>query len=328
MVVSVVRAGAIVFRVALVGKLRDMSWACCIGSGGSLKSNDAAICESAYAVSERDGSSDEAMFAREVLEDENWVGNGDTAISLRYNICNSPSWRVSEWVLDTVFVHFLEIVEFLTGLSLCARRTISNIADRANRNGVFLSLCYGNYWHSKIDLVEGRLFGELGKLDSTSSNKVSKSSKVAGGENWLSSSRFERNLGRRVLLGGAIPACSIDFFLFFFNFVRPRVCCLVRLWLEKWGVVASILGKVLLRDSVRLNVFLTLWFILRMKRVVSIGATRWFEASRNGAVPVLGSMASLARNCRRRCWNSTVRGRRRSVTEILFGGRSSTGEES
>ena len=79
----------------------------------------------------------------------------------------------------------------------------------------------------------------------------------------------------------------------------------------------------------RLNVFLTLCFILRMKRVVSIGATRWFEASRDWAVPVLASMASLARYCRRRrCWNSTVRGRRRSVTEILFGSRNSTGKES
>ena len=75
------------------------------------------------------------MYAREVLEDENWVGGFDASVSLGNNICNSPSCRVSEWVLNTIFVQFLEIVKFLTGLSLCANRTISNITDCTNRDG-------------------------------------------------------------------------------------------------------------------------------------------------------------------------------------------------
>ena len=231
-VVSVGRAGAIVDRVALVGRMFTwMGWACCKGSGGSLKSNDAAISGAAYAVGEREGSTDEGLLAGKVLEDEKWVADGDASIIRGDKICNSSSGRVSEWVLDAVLVYFLERVEFLTDLSFCAHRTISKITERANRDGVCLGLSHGHIWHSKIDLEESGLFSELGKLDASSSDGI-RCNQVAGGENWLGGSRFESNLGRRVLLGGAIPACGIDTSIFFFSISQPRISCLVRLWPE------------------------------------------------------------------------------------------------
>ena len=236
------------------------------------------------------------MLAGKVLEDEKWVAHGDASISRGDKICNSSSGRVCEWVLDAVLVHFLERVVFLTDLSLCAHRTISKITERANRDGVCLSLSHGTSWHSKIDLVESGLFGELGKLDATSSDGC-RFNQVAGGENWLGGSRSERNLGRRVLLGGAIPACGIDSSLFFFSLSSPRISrisCIVRRWLQKGVVVASILVVVVfLGENLRLEVSLTLSCILRIKRVVSIGATRC--SGRDWAVPVLGFEASLAR---------------------------------
>ena len=61
-------------------------------------------------------------------------------------------------------------------------------------------------------------------------------------------------------------------------------------------MVASILVVVeLLGDYLRLEVTLTLSFILRMKRVVSIGATSC--SGRDWAVPVLSFIGFLARIC-------------------------------
>ena len=64
-------------------------------------------------------------------------------------------------------------------------------------------------------------------------------------------------------------------------------------------MVASILVVVvLLGEYLRLMVRLTLSFILRIKRVVSIGATRC--SGRDWAVPVLSFIASLTRFCWRK----------------------------
>ena len=128
-------------------------------------------------------------------------------IILRGAVIDSTSGRILEWVELAIVVFLNERVELISCYFSSASRIIrEGSAKLVDAEAGHISRCYTTY---VVNFTHdpGWISWKLGKLNCSQGGR---SEVLADGKGWLRSSWDERNLGVRVLLGGAEPAVRND----------------------------------------------------------------------------------------------------------------------
>ena len=128
-------------------------------------------------------------------------------IILRGAVIDSTSGRILEWVELAIVVFLNERVELIS----CYFSSASRVISEGSAKLVDAEACRLSRWNTTyvVNFTHdpGWISWKLGKLNCSQGGR---SEVLADGKGWLRSSWDERNLGVRVLLGGAEPAVRND----------------------------------------------------------------------------------------------------------------------